>query len=148
MRDFIDATAVFVGMPQPRRSQRWSDVYHEVVRSCVNPIFTGTGSYNGVEEPYLAMDSQDFLRMLEAGPLASPNFYSHIKTQECVGVVYIDDFGRARMGTRPVPFVMMQVKPDPADKEVCSMPAFPASAYRHIKNWIEYGNHIFYPAGS
>ena len=145
MRDFIDSTTVFVGMPAT--GQAWIDVYREVDRACVNPIFTGTGSYNGVEGAYLAMDSQDFLGMLEAGRVANPNFYSHIKTQECVGVVYIDDFGRARMGTRPVPFVLMQVKPDPSDKEVCSMPYCPASAYQHIKNWIEYGNYIYYPVG-
>ena len=146
MRGFIDGTTVFVGMPETL--QEWIDVYREVDRACANPTFTGTGSYNGVEEPYLAMDAQDFLGMLEAGRVANPNFYSHIKTQECVGVVYIDDFGRARMGVRPIPFVLMQVKPDPADKEVCSRPYYPVSAYQHIQNWIKYGFNIFYPAGS
>lgn len=146
MRSIINETTVFIGMPEAQ--QKRTDIYREVYHACLYPTFTGTGSYNGVEEPYLAMEARDFLSMLEAGCVANPNFYSHIKTQECVGVVYIDDFGRARMGVRPIPFVLMQVKPDPADKEVCSMPYYPVSAYQHIQNWIEYGNRIFYPAGS
>ena len=146
MRSFINETTVFIGMPGTWQER--NEICREVYRACANPTFTGTGSYNGIEEPYLAMDSQDFLGMLEAGRGANPHFYAHLKTQLCVGIVYIDDFGRVRMGTRPVPFVLRQVKPNPDDKEVCSMPAFPPSAHQHIKSWIGYGDYIFYPVGS
>lgn len=147
MREITRDITVFVGMP--KTGSAWIDICREVDRACANPTFTGTGSYDGIEEPYIAMDSRDFLYMLDTqGRSENPNFYAHLKTQGCVGIVYIDDFGRVRMGTRPVPFVLRQVKPDPADKEVCSMPYFPASAYQHIKGWIGYGNHIYYPAGS
>lgn len=146
MRSFINETTVFIGMPGT--GQERNEICREVYRACANPTFTGTGLYNGIAEPYLAMNSQDFLRLLDAGPLVVPNFYAHIKTQECIGVVYVDDFGRVRMGTRPVPFVLRQVKPDPDDKEVCSMPASPPSAYQHIKGCIGYGPYIYYPVGS
>ena len=145
MREMTRDITVFVGMPL-----RWPEriaVHDEITSACIRKPFTGVGAYDGVEEPYIAMDSTDFLSMLEVGR-ANPNFYQHLLTQECIGVVYIDDFGRVRMGTRPVPFVLRQIGPAPADKEVCSMPAFPPSAYQHIKGWIGYGPYIYYPVGS
>lgn len=145
MREITRDITVFVGMPL--REQERVAVHDEITSACIRTPFTGVGAYDGVKEPYIAMDSTDFLSMLEVGR-ANPNFYQHLLTQECIGVVYIDDFGRVRMGTRPVPFVLRQIRPDHADKEVCSMPHYPESAYRHIKGWIEYDNRIFYPAGS
>lgn len=145
MREVINETTVFIGMPHawPRRRA----VRDEVKRAGAH-YFTGGGAYDGLEEPYLAMDSRDFLRMLEGGPASHPAFYQHIRTQECIGVVYSDDYGRIRMGTRAVPHVLRTiVKPLDADKEVCCVPAHPASTYTNKPGWIQFGSYVYYPVG-